>query len=78
MSFIPHRDVFDMPEDVVEQLSRLYDEIEDEFTRDYVKDEMHKDATVEEWIERYGSHPCPSMGAWSLLVYLYGQGKLKM
>lgn len=78
MSFIPHRDVFDLPDDVLAELERLYDEVEEEFTADYVKDEFRPDATVEDWIKHYGSHPCPSLGAWSMLVYLYGNGKLKM
>ncbi|QIN94137.1 hypothetical protein PP459_gp096 [Streptomyces phage Wakanda] len=78
MSFIPSRDVFDMPQDELDQLERLYDEIEEEFTADYVRDEFRPDATVQDWIDHYGSHPCPSLGAWSMLVYLHGKGLLKM
>lgn len=78
MSFIPHRDVFALPDDILEQLAKLFDEVEEEFTLDYVKDEMGSDATIQGWIDHYGGHPCPHFGAWSMLVYLYGQDKLRI
>jgi len=77
VSFIPHRDVFDMPDEVVDQLGRLYDEMEDEYIRDWVKDEYGRDWTPEMVMEKKGSLPF-SIGGWDMLVYLHGQGKLKM
>mgnify|MGYP007112195613 CR=1 FL=1 len=76
MSFIMHRDVFDMPEEDVDKLGDLYDEIEDFYVREYVKDEYGSDWTPEMVDERYGKGHLPySISGWDMLVYLYARMK---
>lgn len=69
MSFIPSRDVFDMPPSELLEIEAIYDILEQRFTEDYVKDECGSDWTVQDYIEHYGCHPCPSFGAFNMLVY---------
>lgn len=71
MSFIPHRDVFDMSDAEVQELEDLYDILEEQFEEGYVRDECGPDWTVQKYTEHYGRHPCPTFGAFSMLVFAY-------
>lgn len=78
MSFIPHRDVFDINESTLEELSALYDYIEDDYIRDWVKDEYGPDYTPEMVLEEKGPGSLPmSISGWDMLIYLYGHLKLR-
>lgn len=78
MSFIPHRDVYSVDEDDLDHLSRLYDEMEDRYIRDWVKDEYGDDWTPEMVLQEKGPGSLPmSIGGWDMLVYLYGEQKLR-
>ena len=75
MSFIPHRDVFDMSDEDIRKIGDLFDELEGEFVRDSVKDEYGPDWTPERVYVEYGHWHTPYFGAYSALVYLYARMK---
>ena len=78
MSFIPSRDVFDIPESTLEELGALYDFIERDYICDWVKDEYGPDWTPEKVLAEKGPGSLPmSVSGWDMLVYLYGHLKLK-
>jgi hypothetical protein len=73
MSFIPHRDVFNLSDDEAEKIGNLYDEIERQFEEDYVRDEYGSDWTPERVYQETGRYPCPTLSGYNMLVYMYAR-----
>lgn len=67
MSFIVHRDVFGLSDEEVDKLGEFYDKLEEEYYRDYVKDEYGETYPFED----VPSDKLPfSIGGWDMLLYI--------
>ena len=70
MSFIPHRDVFEMSKESIEKADKLYDEIEARWLDDWAEDEYGKGWTMERVREETGNPGPYSIGGYDMMIYM--------
>jgi hypothetical protein len=76
MSFIPHRDVFNMSEDEYNKADKLYDEVEAKWLDDFAADEFGKGWTFEMvHKEPHYKNWYPTISAWDMMIYMMNREK---
>lgn len=70
MSFIPHRDVFNMSKEDIEKADKLYDEIEARWFDDWAEDEYGRDWTMKRVREETGNTGPFGIGGYDMMIYM--------